>query len=49
MSKHTKIVAVSVDAHAKSKLVNAGKAVAELATAAIIMQDDTFGTRPRRR
>ncbi|HEY2514703.1 MAG TPA: hypothetical protein VGI39_27750 [Polyangiaceae bacterium] len=48
MSKHTKIVAVTVDAHAKSKLQNAGKSVAELATAMMIGTDDSFGHRGAR-
>jgi hypothetical protein len=49
MSKHSKIVSVSVNAFAKAKLENASKAIAEVATAQIMVSDDTFGPRGSRR
>jgi hypothetical protein len=49
MSKHSNFVSVSVDPCAKKKLANASKAVAELASAFIVADDDSFGTNPSRR
>jgi hypothetical protein len=49
MSKQCKIVSISVAAHAKRRLENASKAVAALASASVIVSDDTFGPRSRRR
>ena len=49
MSKHSKIVTVAVDSHAKQKLENAGNSVAELATAILLGSDDRFGPRGSRR
>jgi hypothetical protein len=49
MSKHSKIVTVTVDAHAKQKLENAGNSVAELATALLLGSDDTFGPKGARK
>jgi len=48
MSKHSKIVTVTVDARTKQKLHGAGKAAAELATALLVGSDDTFGPRQAR-
>ena len=48
MSKHSKIVTVTVDARAKQKLQGASKATAELATALLIGSDDKFGQRRSR-
>jgi hypothetical protein len=49
MSKQSKIVTVSIDARAKRRLENASKAMAEVATAAHIVSDDTFGPQRSRR
>jgi hypothetical protein len=49
MSKHTKIVSVSVDARAKQKLSSASKRMGEVATALIMVSDDTFGPSGSRR
>jgi hypothetical protein len=48
MSKHSKIVTVAVDTHAKRKLANAGSSVAELATALSVGTDDHFGPKGSR-
>jgi hypothetical protein len=45
MSKHSKVVGVSIDARAKKGLGKAGKSIAEVATAIIIGSDDNFGVR----
>jgi hypothetical protein len=45
MSKHNKIVTVTVGTHAKQKLENAGNSVAELATAQMLGSDDRFAPR----
>ncbi|MGO8997178.1 MAG: hypothetical protein ACLQVI_28005 [Polyangiaceae bacterium] len=42
MSKHSKIVTVAVNTHAKRKLETAKNSVAELATAIAFGSDDTF-------
>jgi hypothetical protein len=49
MSKHNKIVTVTVDTHAKQKLENAGNSVAELATAVLFGSDDRFGPKGARK
>ena len=49
MSKQSKIVTISVDAHAKRRLENASKAVAEVASASIDVSNDTFGPQRSRR
>jgi hypothetical protein len=49
MSKHSKIVSVTVDAHAKQKLQSASNSVAELATAVMIGTDDRFGPKGSRK
>jgi hypothetical protein len=48
MSKHSKIVTVTVDARAKQKLQGASKAAAEVVTAILVGSDDTFGPRQAR-
>jgi hypothetical protein len=48
MSKHSKIVTVSVDARTKQKLQGASKAAAELSTALLMASDDNFGQRQSR-
>jgi hypothetical protein len=47
MSKHSKIVTVAVDTHAKQKLAHASNSVAELATALAFGSDDRFNPRKR--
>jgi hypothetical protein len=42
MSKHSKVVTVTVDTHAKRKLAHASNSVAELATALALGSDDRF-------
>jgi hypothetical protein len=49
MSKQSKIVIISVDARAKRRLESASKAVAEVASASVIVSDDTFGPQRSRR
>jgi hypothetical protein len=49
MSKHSKIVTVSIDMHAKQKLANASNSVAELTTAVLLGSDDRFGQRGSRK
>jgi hypothetical protein len=48
MSKHAKVVSVSIDARAKKGLRGAGKSVAEVVTAVVLGSDDSFGQRRNR-
>ena len=49
MSKHSKIVSVSVNACAKAKLQNASQALAEVATAAVMASDNSASAKGLRR